>query len=153
MGQVHSQQEHLYQEVLQDAAPRKCCAEAWGSSAAASKGRLMSRVWWMIIRTDCHQGIPSGGHSGQEAEEMLGLQNGKRWGVGVGSCSAHVAQILPNSDSVAHNPPLGVLLPHPQSNFQGPFSAGLTWRTVRPLRAVSLGLSFSRGQALKSHTA
>lgn len=42
----------------------------------------MSRVWWMISRTDCHQGTPRGGHSGQEAEEMLGLQNGKRWGVG-----------------------------------------------------------------------
>lgn len=107
----------------------------------------------MISRTDCHQGTLRGGHSGQEAEEMLALQNGKRWGVGVGSRSAHVAQILPNSDSVAQNPPLGVLLPHPQRNFQGPFGAGLMWRTVMPLRAMSLGLSFSFGRALKSHTA
>ena len=34
----------------------------------------------MISRTDC-QGTPRGGHSGQEAEEMLGLQDGKHWEV------------------------------------------------------------------------
>ena len=81
MGQVHSQQEYRYQEVLWDEAPRKCYAEALGSTAADSKGRFVRRVWCMISRTDCCQGTPRGGHSGQEAEEMLGLQNGKSWGV------------------------------------------------------------------------